>query len=235
MARVIREHLAQGRSAEDSLKELASSIQQTPEGEGLSSFLLAIHHLGKEQPEEALQAFRRARQVCSEAGTTARLIESQVLTLLKRYDEAFAACQEGRRDLLGPYLAALSSQPSLAAWAQEEERNFYGYWAQVGIAEGLEGLQKSDLHDFDAGGEKVIAVLRAAREAGQEKAVWEAMDKVEAGLSPEQRPLMEELRLYVRLMSIEDPFEGWRALGEEISKVWPKGVSAVDAIREQRK
>ncbi len=28
--------------------------------------------------------------------------------------------------------------------------------------------------------------------------------------------------------------EGWRALTEEISKVWPEGVSAVDAIREQR-
>ena len=38
----------------------------------------------------------------------------------------------------------------------------------------------------------------------------------------------------VRLLSIKDPFEGWRELGKELSKVWPKDVSAVDAIREQR-
>jgi hypothetical protein len=44
----------------------------------------------------------------------------------------------------------------------------------------------------------------------------------------------EELGLAVRLLSIKDPFEGWRALTQEISKVWPEGVSAVDAIREQR-
>ena len=45
---------------------------------------------------------------------------------------------------------------------------------------------------------------------------------------------LEELELMVRLLSIKDPFEGWRELSKEISKVWPKGVSAVDAIREQR-
>jgi tetratricopeptide (TPR) repeat protein len=45
---------------------------------------------------------------------------------------------------------------------------------------------------------------------------------------------VEELELAVRLLSIKDPFEGWRALTKEISKVWPEGVSALDAIREQR-
>ena len=45
---------------------------------------------------------------------------------------------------------------------------------------------------------------------------------------------LEELSLMVRLLSITDPFEGWRALTMGISKVWPKGLSAVDAIREQR-
>ena len=45
---------------------------------------------------------------------------------------------------------------------------------------------------------------------------------------------LDELELMVRLLSIEDPFEGWRELTKEISKVWPKGVSALDAVREQR-
>lgn len=44
----------------------------------------------------------------------------------------------------------------------------------------------------------------------------------------------EELALAHRLLDIEDPFEGWLTLAEEVSKVWPKGVSAVEAIREQR-
>jgi prevent-host-death family protein len=30
-------------------------------------------------------------------------------------------------------------------------------------------------------------------------------------------------------------WERWKALGAEISKYWPEGVSAVDAIREQRR
>jgi len=38
----------------------------------------------------------------------------------------------------------------------------------------------------------------------------------------------------VRLLSIKDPFDRWRELTKEISKVWPEGVSALDAIREQR-
>ena len=45
---------------------------------------------------------------------------------------------------------------------------------------------------------------------------------------------MEELGLMVKLLSIEDPFEGWREFSKEISKVWPEGVSAVEAVREQR-
>ena len=50
----------------------------------------------------------------------------------------------------------------------------------------------------------------------------------------ELREALEELDLMVRLLSIKDPFDGWRALTKEISKVWPEDVSAVDAIREQR-
>ena len=237
MAQAIQERLSQGQSVEAILKGWASSVQETPEGKGLGSLLQAVAHLSQDQPEEALQACRRARQVWSEASPTSRLMESQVLTLLKRYDEAFAVCQEGRRDLLGPIFAAENSDsdPSLASAAQEEERDFYAGWVMVGIAQGLEGLQAANLQGFDAGGEKIIAVLKVAQEAGQEDVVGEVMDKVEQALSPEQCPLMEELRLYVRLGLIEDPFEGWRVLGEEISKVWPTGVSAIDAIQEQRK
>ena len=45
---------------------------------------------------------------------------------------------------------------------------------------------------------------------------------------------IQEWNLLVKLMAIKDPFDRWRAFTKEISKVWPRGVSAVDAIREQR-
>ena len=44
---------------------------------------------------------------------------------------------------------------------------------------------------------------------------------------------MEELRLYVRLMSIENPFEAWEELGKELSKVWPKGLSVAEEVRKR--
>ena len=57
---------------------------------------------------------------------------------------------------------------------------------------------------------------------------------VEQPVSEELQESLNELELMVRLLSIENPFDAWRALTKEISKVWPKDVSAVDAIREQR-
>jgi len=53
-------------------------------------------------------------------------------------------------------------------------------------------------------------------------------------VSKDIQEALEELELMIRLLSIKDPFEGWRALTKELTKVWPTGVSAVDAVREQR-
>lgn len=36
-------------------------------------------------------------------------------------------------------------------------------------------------------------------------------------------------------MTTEEWIKGWHALGEEIGKLWPPGVSAVEAVREQRR
>ena len=57
------------------------------------------------------------------------------------------------------------------------------------------------------------------------------MDKT---VSSNLKDAMDELKLMVRLLSIEDPFDRWREFLKEISEVWPKDVSAVDAIRGQR-
>jgi tetratricopeptide (TPR) repeat protein len=50
----------------------------------------------------------------------------------------------------------------------------------------------------------------------------------------ELRDALEELEVAIRLLSIKDPFQGLRAMSKELSKYWPEGLSAVDAIQEQR-
>ena len=69
---------------------------------------------------------------------------------------------------------------------------------------------------------------------GQVDLVPTLLELLEQPVPEDLREALEELEVMVRLLSIKDPFDGWRALTKEISKVWPEGVSAVDAIREQR-
>ncbi len=50
----------------------------------------------------------------------------------------------------------------------------------------------------------------------------------------EMRSYLAELSASVRLRAIKDPFRRARELAKEISEQWPPGVSATDAISEQR-
>ena len=61
------------------------------------------------------------------------------------------------------------------------------------------------------------------------------MKELEAEATGEDKEAFKEFQLSVRLLSIRDPFKGWKALSREVSKRWPKNVSAVQAIREQRR
>lgn len=45
---------------------------------------------------------------------------------------------------------------------------------------------------------------------------------------------LTKLELMVRLLSIKDQFERWETFTNDMSKVWPDNVTAVDAAREQR-
>jgi tetratricopeptide (TPR) repeat protein len=75
-----------------------------------------------------------------------------------------------------------------------------------------------------------------AQENGLVNSVITPVSQKKIDLMPKtQRPAFEELEVLIRLFLIVDPFERWRELGKEISKVWPKDLSAVDAIREQRR
>jgi hypothetical protein len=46
--------------------------------------------------------------------------------------------------------------------------------------------------------------------------------------------LFDEFEVMFTVLSIEDPFERWKVLARKIGERWPKEVSAVEAIREER-
>ncbi|MBI4236522.1 MAG: hypothetical protein HY688_04115 [Chloroflexi bacterium] len=110
-----------------------------------------------------------------------------------------------------------------------------------------EGLMPRNLEATEYGVEQFIAARRFASKIGLPQTAGklakqvgtEGMSALVAkaqlrGLTEQETGAVEEFNTAVRLLAIEDPFEGWQALSEEMTKVWPKGVSAVDAIREQR-
>ena len=81
----------------------------------------------------------------------------------------------------------------------------------------------------------MVAVLRRAREDGQEDAVWSVIALLEKNLPPEAQAQIAAFTDFVTLLAIEDPFEGLDAVAKRISKVWPKDVDCVEAVREQRR
>jgi len=115
----------------------------------------------------------------------------------------------------------------------------YRAWAVLNLALGVNGLMSQNLHDFEGAGLAYIELLEKAEEDGAAQVVEDALThfKSESNKRNERRSsvALEELELFISLMKIKDPFEGWRALSKEISKVWPKGVSAVQAVREMRR
>ena len=108
-------------------------------------------------------------------------------------------------------------------------------WTVVALAQGLDAILTNDIPIFKEAGYKYIDILEKAEQDGMGQAVEDALVQFKDQLKKRKdKKAFEEVELFVRLMKIKDPLEGWRGLSEEISKVWPKGVSAVEAIREQR-
>ncbi len=97
---------------------------------------------------------------------------------------------------------------------------------------GLSGILEDDLPEAQKGVQEYLVVQEKATSDGLEATLGKLA--AQEPVSPQLKAALAELEIMVRLLSIKDPFEGWRELTKEISKVWPKGVSAVDAIREQR-
>lgn len=171
---------------------------------------------------------------------------------MQRFDEAFQAFQK-----------AYSLRQNFGPEQRESLKEVFRFWSTAALLLAFFGALQQDPRDLGRGVVEYLGVVDKAEDEGLKGAVTtlpfpEKITKVmsealratlEGGYAGEGLPVLEdalegarrefqealeELELAMQLLSIKDPFDGWRALTSEISKVWPKGVSAVDAIREQR-
>ena len=77
------------------------------------------------------------------------------------------------------------------------------------------GIQEQNLREAEKGVQQYLRVLDNGREENLESAILQPA--VASPVPEELREALEELDLMVRLLSIKDPFDGWRALTKEIS------------------
>lgn len=169
-------------------------------------------------------------------------LKGTALLQMGRIDKALQAFQEAfdLRDDFGPQ-------------KQEYLKDLFSTWGTTMFFLGLDAVLAQDSRELENRVKEFLAIEDKARNEGlagipggvvfREPAIEELSvssdysDRnliIETQETPELRDALEELALTIKLLSIKDPFEGFRALSREISKYWPEGLSAVDAIREQR-
>ena len=173
--------------------------------------------------EEALQQSQEVLRINQKA-PTAWALKASALLQLERFDEACQAFQQA-------YLKSKSLHGQEPAYLTAILKG----WSGCSLLWGLRGILQTDLKDARAGVQEYLSTVDQAVAENLGNAVMVPLGKRDSDSIPEEiQAGIEELEVMVRLLSIKDPFEGWRELGKELSKVWPKDVSALDAIREQR-
>lgn len=183
--------------------------------------------------EESFQAARKERKRPNADKTTRELVEAaaQAASLLQ---------QDKTEEALDGLSTIVNAVPPQAIGA-DIHVFLVRAWALMGAFYALEdGLLPCKLEPAERGVSHFLAAIHYARAVGlgslAEELVRFVLTKGERqAMTPEEEDALEALELAVRLGDIPDPLEGWKALAEEVGKVWPKGVSAVQAIREQRR
>ena len=102
------------------------------------------------------------------------------------------------------------------------------------LMQGIDSIASSDMKKAEERALEFIQLRKEAEKKGMAQAVENAMAEFKAGLTKKKLKQLDEFEVMCTLLAIENPFERWKVLGEMISDKWPKGVSAVEAIREQR-
>ena len=238
----IEQHSATLEAASDTLGERLKTYEATLEE--VESFLEEAPHTPSELQPQLLQFLRlkkgwvlikigRAEEALLQSqevltinnqAPSAWTLKASALLQLERFEEA---CHAFRQAYLN------NKSPN-----DQKQRNLqviFKGWSGCSLLWGLRGIVQQDLMDARAGVQEYIAMSDRAVTENLGNAVMVPLGEKSRDSVPEEiQASIEELEVMIRLLSIKDPFEGWRELGKELSKVWPKDVSAVDAIREQR-
>lgn len=227
------------------IEEIDSFLKQTPRVDPvLTKYLLSKKAwllLRQGDQEDALRHYDQALEINEESPSTWAL-KGTALLELQRIDEALQAFQK-----------AYSLRGYFGTQKQEYLKDLFWVWGTVTFFLGLDAVLEQDATGLQQRVEEFLDIQERANEEGLggipgkvlfREPGFEEPGKVSGNAertmvfhiheTPELKEALEELELTIRLLSIKDPFEGFRALSKEISKHWPEGVSAVDAIREQR-
>ena len=185
----------------------------------LSKKALLLLHQG--QGQEALSCYDQALKIDPLSPVT-WVLKGAALLALGHIGEALHAFQ-----------SCYSLRENFGRRKRGYLRDLFQGWSLGSVFLGLSGIAEGDVEVATKGVKEYLSVLETAKAEGMPKAatvILKEGDRAEPGLSED----IQEWKLMVRLLSIKDPFDRWRAFTKEVSKVWPSGVSAVDAIREQR-
>ncbi len=117
----------------------------------------------------------------------------------------------------------------------EALRALYATAATECLKLGMSSLERLSVQDLESGTMAFITWQERAREDSQITAFKKAVSQFKGRLTREQKEVLGDFLMNVRLASIKDPFDRWDAIAEEINKVWPKDLDAVEAIRRQRR
>jgi tetratricopeptide (TPR) repeat protein len=173
-----------------------------------------------EETKDALRAYDEALAAAPESPTT-WLMKGSALLELNRLDDAFQAFQK-----------AYSLREHFGPQKQEYLKDLFLAWSLAAQLRGLFGILNKDSNELGKGVEAYLQALENSRKVGLDGAI--SVLEVPESASQELKDALEELLLAIRLLSIKNPFERVRELAKEVTKVWPEGVPAVEAVREQR-
>jgi tetratricopeptide (TPR) repeat protein len=164
--------------------------------------------------KEALSCFDDAAKLKPDH-TEAWYNKGLTLSSLGRYEEALSCFDEAIR--LGLDLA----EP----WYEK---------VILTLEQGLESVASRNMKQAEEGALELVELRKEADKDGMAQVVDEAVLEFKGGLSRRELKLFDEFELMLTVLSIEDPLERWKTLAEKIGEKWPKGVSAVEAIRKER-
>lgn len=201
----------------ENLDRLPASKKQQILGFLLSKKAFLLFRDGHEA--KGLEFYDEALKV-NEAPSTWTL-KGTALLQMERLDEAFQSFEK-----------AFSLRENFGDQKQEYLNDLIVGWSTAALLRALGGILGHDVGEAQKGVNEYLKLLEEAKAENLQTSVVNLA--FEEPVDQELRDALEELELMVRLLSIKDPFEGWRALTKELTNVWPTGVSAVDAVREQR-